>query len=513
MNRAADQSQVNPLREGLSTRAVPQPCSIVIFGATGDLTHRKLLPALYNLAADGELPPAVNVIGFARREKSDDDFRKEMEEATRKFSRQTVRDEIWKTFGQSIFYQQSDFSDEAGFKSLAQRLDKIDKERGTRGNRLFYFAVAPDQFEPILKHLKAVGLNQACGGSWARVIIEKPFGSDLASARELNRVVSNSFSEEQTYRIDHFLGKETAQNILVLRFANAIFEPLWNTRYIDHVQITAAETLGVEGRAGYYEGAGALRDMVQNHLLQLLCLVALEAPSDLTADSIRDEKVKVVRCLRRMGADEVASNVVRGQYAEGAINGQSVPGYRSEKNVDPKSMTDTFVALRLNLDNWRWWDVPIYMRVGKRLPKSGTEISIHFKKAPFVLFNKETNESNVLVIRIQPDEGISLRMQAKMPGTSFRIEPVKMDFHYGTSFGKASPEAYERLLLDAMSGDATLFARRDEVEEAWAFIDVIENAWSEKKNAPDLFFYPAGSWGPEEADELLARDGRAWRRF
>jgi len=513
MNRAADQSQVNPLREGLSTRAVPQPCSVVIFGATGDLTHRKLLPALYNLAADGELPPAVAVIGFARREKNDDDFRKEMEEAVRKFSRQTVRDEIWKTFGQSIFYHQSDFSDEAGFKSLAERLNKIDKERGTRGNRLFYFAVGPDQFEPILKHLKTAGLNKAPEGSWARVIIEKPFGSDLASARELNRVVSNSFSEEQTYRIDHFLGKETAQNILVLRFANAIFEPLWNTRYIDHVQITAAETLGVEGRAGYYEGAGALRDMVQNHLLQLLCLIAMEAPSDLSADSIRDEKVKVVRCLRRMAADEVASNVIRGQYAEGAINGQSVPAYRSEKNVDPKSMTDTFVSLRLNIDNWRWWDVPIYMRVGKRLPKSGTEISVHFKKAPFVLFNKETNEANVLVIRIQPDEGISLRMQAKMPGTSFRIEPVKMDFHYGTSFGKASPEAYERLLLDAMSGDATLFARRDEVEQAWAFIDVIENAWSAKKKAPELFFYPAGSWGPEEADELLARDGRAWRRF
>ena len=513
MNRAAEQTQTNPLREGLSTRAVPQPCSVVIFGATGDLTHRKLMPALYNLAADGELPPAVTVIGFARRPKSDDDFRKEMEEAVKKFSRQTVRDEIWKNFGQSIFYHQSDFSDESGFKKLAERLDTIDKERGTRGNRLFYFAVAPEQFEPILKHLKTVGLNKAREGSWARVIIEKPFGTDLASARELNRVVSNSFSEEQTYRIDHFLGKETAQNILVLRFANSIFAPLWNRRYIDHLQITAAETLGVEGRAGYYEGAGALRDMVQNHLLQLLCLVAMEAPTDLSADSIRDEKVKVVRCLRRMSADEVGSNVVRAQYAEGAINGKSVPAYRQEEKVDPKSMTDTFVALKLNIDNWRFWDVPIYMRVGKRLPKSATEISVHFKKAPMVLFNKETNEANVLVIRIQPDEGISLRMQAKMPGTSFRIEPVKMDFHYGTSFGKASPEAYERLLLDAMSGDATLFARRDEVEEAWAFIDIIENAWSQKKNAPELYFYPAGSWGPDAADDLLARDGRAWRRL
>ena len=513
MNRAADQSQTNPLREGLSGRAVPQPCSIVIFGATGDLTHRKLLPALYNLAADGELPPAVSVIGFARRPKSDDDFRKEMEEAVKKFSRQGVRDEIWNTFAQSLFYHQSDFADESGFKTLAQRLEKIDKERGTRGNRLFYFAVGPEQFEPILKHLKTAGLNKAAEGSWARVIVEKPFGTDLKSARELNRVISSSFSEEQTYRIDHFLGKETAQNILVLRFANAIFEPLWNTRYIDHVQISAAETLGVEGRAGYYETAGALRDMVQNHLLQLLCLVAMEAPSDLRADSIRDEKVKVVRCLRRMTADEVATNVVRGQYADGAINGKPVPAYRSEDKVNSNSTTETFVALKLNIDNWRWWDVPIYMRVGKRLPKSATEISVHFKKAPMVLFNKETNEANVLVIRIQPDEGISLRMQAKIPGTSFRIEPVKMDFHYGTTFGKASPEAYERLLLDAMSGDPTLFARRDEVEEAWAFIDIIENTWSAKKDAPDLNFYPAGSWGPEKADELLARDGRAWRRL
>src|SRR5437773_1571973 len=506
MNRAADQSEANPLREGLSTRAVPQPCSVVIFGATGDLTHRKLLPALYNLAADGELPPPVTVIGFARREKTDQDFRREMEEAVRKFSRQTVRDEIWKTFGQSIFYHQSDFSDEAGFKALAERLDKIDKERGTRGNRLFYFAVAPDQFEPILKHLKAVGLNKACEGSWARVIIEKPFGSDLASARELNRVVSDAFSEGQTYRIDHFLGKETAQNILVLRFANAIFEPLWNTRYIDHVQITAAETLGVEGRAGYYEGAGALRDMVQNHLLQLLCLIGMEPPTDLRADSIRDEKVKVVRSLRRISSAEMANNIVRGQYAAGAINGKPVAGYREEKNVNPKSETETFVALRINVDDWRWADVPVYLRVGKRLPKSGTEISVHFKKAPPVLFNKESValDQNVLVVRIQPDEGISLRMQAKIPGTSLRIEPVKMDFHYGTSFGKASPEAYERLLLDAMSGDATLFARRDEVEEAWSFIDPFEEVWHAKKDAPELYFYPAGSWGPEAADDLLA---------
>lgn len=505
----------NPLREGISTRTVPEPCTVVIFGATGDLTHRKLIPALYNIAADGELPPGLSVVGFARRPKTDDEFRAELEEATRKHSRQSVRDEIWKSFASAVFYHQSEFADAEGYKRLAERLNQLDEERGGGGNRLFYLAAAPDQFEPILQNLKAAGLNKPDEGAWARVIVEKPFGTDLASARELNRVVEDAFLERDTFRIDHFLGKETAQNILVLRFANAIFEPLWNTRYIDHVQITTAETLGVEGRAGYYEGAGALRDMVQNHLLQLLCLVAMEPPSDLSADSIRDEKVKVVRSLHHFTQKEVGTNVVRGQYSEGAITGEEVPAYRQEQNVKPDSQTETFVALRLHIDDWRWADVPIYMRVGKRLPKSGTEISVHFKKAPGVLFNKEGDglDQNVLVIRIQPDEGISLRMQAKMPGTSLRIERVKMDFHYGTSFGKASPEAYERLLLDAMSGDATLFARRDEVEQAWAFIDTIEQAWHAAENAPQLFEYPAGSWGPEAADDLLARDGRSWRRL
>src|SRR5438046_10326803 len=337
MSTNSETQQTNPLREGLATRTVPQACTVVIFGATGDLTMRKLIPALYKLAADGELPPAVAIVGVARRPKTDEEFRKEQEESTKKFSRQQVRDEIWDGFAQALFYHQSEFHDAAGYKSLVERLEKIDKERGTGGNRLFYLAVAPDQFEAILKNLKDAGLNQPREGGWARVIVEKPFGTDLATARELNAVVRTAFAENQTYRIDHFLGKETAQNILVLRFANAIFESIWNSRYIDHIQITAAETLGVEGRAGYYETAGALRDMVQNHLLQLLCLVAMEPPTDLGADSIRDEKVKVLRSLRHFAGDDIAKLVVRGQYTKGAINGESVPGYREEEKVDPRS--------------------------------------------------------------------------------------------------------------------------------------------------------------------------------
>jgi glucose-6-phosphate 1-dehydrogenase len=522
------QTANNPLREGLTSRPQPKPCSLVIFGATGDLTHRKLVPALYNLLADGDLPSDMAVIGFARRDKTDEVFRTEMEEATRKFSRQPVKDELWKHFADSLYYHRSAFDDDAGYTALAERLDKIDAERGAGGRRLFYLAAGPEQFGPIISRLKSSGLNKpGKEGGWSRVIVEKPFGTDLPSACSLNSIVSDAFHESDTYRIDHFLGKETAQNIMVLRFANSIFEPIWNSRYIDHIEITAAETLGVEGRAGYYETSGALRDMVQNHLIQLLTLVCMEPPTDLRADSVRDEKVKVLRSLRQMnGPADVAKHVVRGQYSAGAINGQPVAGYRQEQNVKPESMTDTFVAMRVLLDNWRWSGVPIYVRVGKRLPKSGAEISVHFKQPPSVLFNQSTEAGggNVLVIRIQPDEGVSLRMQSKLPGAALRVEPVKMDFQYGASFGKASPEAYERLLLDAMSGDPTLFARRDEVEEAWQFVDVIERAWhgdthgsktseSGGPDAPPLHEYAAGSWGPKEADDLLAQDGRSWRRF
>ena len=508
----------NPLREGLTNRAQAKPCSLVIFGATGDLTHRKLVPALYNLAADGDLPPGMNIIGFARRDKTDEVFRTEMEEATRKFSRQPVRDELWKSFAQNLYYHRSEFNNDEGYKALSERLDKLDGEKPTGGRRLFYLSAGPEQFQPIIERLKSSGLNQSPQtDGWARVIVEKPFGTDLASARALNDIVDHAFDESKIYRIDHFLGKETAQNIMVLRFANSIFEPIWNNRYIDHIEITASETLGVEGRAGYYETSGALRDMVQNHLIQLLTLVCMEPPTDLSADSVRGEKVKVLRSLRPMGdAANVARHVVRGQYAAGAINGSPVTGYRQEQNVAPESMIETFVAMRVLIDNWRWSGVPIYIRVGKRLPKSGTEIAVQFKNAPSVLFNKGEGNTgpNVLVIRIQPDEGISLRIQSKMPGAALQIEPVKMDFQYGSSFGKASPEAYERLIHDAMSGDPTLFARRDEVEEAWAFVDAIENAWhAGAGHQPPLRDYAAGSWGPKEADELVAQDGRSWRRL
>jgi glucose-6-phosphate 1-dehydrogenase len=503
----------NPLREGIVNRLAPEPCTLVIFGATGDLTHRKLIPALYNLAAEGALPPAITIIGFARREKTSEQFRTELEAATRKFSRTPVNDDIWKSFASSVVYHQSPFDDAEGYRTLAAEMEKTDRERGTGGNRLYYLAVAPDQFPVILRHLSESGLSTATPGSWARVIVEKPFGKDLKTAQALNGLVSEVFPERDTYRIDHYLGKETAQNIMVMRFANSIFESLWDSSHISHVQITAVEPLGVEGRAGYYDTSGAMRDMVQNHLLQLLTLTAMEPPTSLSADAIRDEKVKVLRSLRPLTGKDVFDHVVRAQYTPGLINGQPVTGYREADGVPKDSATETYVALQVYIDNWRWAGVPFFIRTAKRMPKGGTEIAITFKSVPRVLFNQSGHgvDENVLVIRIQPDEGVSLRMSAKMPGSSLRIEPVKMDFHYGTSFGKATPEAYERLLLDAMSGDATLFARRDEVEEAWAFVDGIEEAW--KTRTDDLAFYDAGSWGPAAADELAARHGVTWRRM
>lgn len=508
----------NPFLDTLIQRTRADACTVVIFGATGDLTHRKLIPALYNLAATGDLPPQFKVVGFARRDKPDEVFRTELEEGNRKHSRQGHNEELWGTFAESIHYHRSEFTDADGYADLKALLDKFDAERGTPANRLYYLATAPEYFQVVLEQLAAAGLNEAPAGKWARVVCEKPFGKDLASAQKLNRIVSQVFAEKDTYRIDHYLGKETAQNLMVLRFANEIFEPLWNSRYIDQVQITCAENLGMEGgRGGYYDTAGALRDMVQNHLFQLLSLVAMEPPTDLSADSVRDEKVKVIRSLRPLtSVEDVTKNVIRAQYTAGVVDGVNRVGYRQEDRVNPQSLTESYVALRLRIDTWRWQGVPFYMRVGKQLPKKATEISVHFKQPPQNLFKTDGVDggTNALVIRIQPDEGISLRMLSKQPGVLLRMQPVKMDFHYSTSFGKSSPEAYERLLLDAMAGDATLFARNDEVESAWRYIDTIEHAWHDDASvAPPMCEYPAGSWGPREADEMLGEDGRIWRRI
>jgi glucose-6-phosphate 1-dehydrogenase len=508
-------SQPNPLHEGLSSRPLPKPCNVVIFGASGDLTYRKLIPALYNIEADGDLPASTQITGFARRQKTDESFREELGEAISKFSRSGKNEEVWNAFANRIHYHCSEFGNEDGYRKLAEKLDRFDAEHGSGGNRLFYLSVSPAEFEGILGKLQQFGLSKAKDGCWARVIVEKPFGKNRQTAHELNEKVQRVFDEQDTYRIDHYLGKETAQNIMVLRFANAIFEPLWNHKYIDHVQITAAEPMGVEGRGPYYDSSGALRDMVQNHLTQILCLVAMEPPTDLSADSIRDEKVKVVRSFRHMTPEDVRRNVVRAQYGAGSSAGKDVPEYRAEDRVDPNSKTETYVAMKVHVDNWRWAGVPFYIRVGKRMPKHCAEVAVFFKETPGVLFNTEQAGlgPNVLVIRIQPDEGISLQMHSKRPGAQLAIESVKMDFQYGTSFGKPSPEAYERLLLDAMAGDATLFARRDEVDHAWAFIDGIEHAWHEAPNPQEIATYPSGSWGPKEADDLLAADGRAWRRL
>jgi glucose-6-phosphate 1-dehydrogenase len=508
----------NPLRVGLARQRVPQPCALVIFGATGDLTRRKLVPALYNLGRAGLLPQGFAVVGFARREKDTAQFREEMQAAVDQFSRhRPVPLEVWQPFAESLYYHSATFQDLSGYIRLRAFLEQLDRERGTAGNRIFYLATPPSAFEEIFANLGAAGLiyPQEQGTPWSRLIVEKPFGRDLASARRLNRQLEQVCAEEQVFRMDHYLGKETVQNILVFRFANEIFEPLWNQKYIDHVQITVSEDLGMEGRGRFFEEAGILRDIVQNHILQLLCLVAMEPPISLEAEAIRDEKVHILRALRPLSPEEVQRSTVRGQYAAGWVNGQEVVGYRQEPGVDPESTTETFVALRLYIDNWRWAGVPFFLRSGKRLPKRATEIAIQFKAVPRILFNRNPEaplEPNVLALRIQPDEGVSLRFGAKVPELATRVQPVKMDFRYGTAFGMEPPEAYERLLLDAILGDSTLFTRRDEVEAAWSFITPILEGW---QAAPSPAFpnYTAGSWGPAEADALMAPEGRAWRRL
>jgi glucose-6-phosphate 1-dehydrogenase len=512
----------NPFRVGLETERIPDPCVFVIFGASGDLTRRKLIPALYNLAASRLLPPGLSIVGFALTESTEDEFRRAMRDAVGSFSRRKPIDEaVWGDFVSRLHYVSGRFEDPVAYHRLNEKLEHLDKTNGTRGNRIYYLAIPPSVFRIVNDNLAVAGMVHEEGGRYVRVIIEKPFGRDLASAEALNTDLHRVLSEKQVFRIDHYLGKETVQNIVALRFGNTIFEPMWNRNHVDHVQITAAEDIGVEGRGKFYEEAGASRDIVQNHLLQLLMVTAMEPPVAFTADEVRDEKVKVLRALKPIRGEDVKRRTVRGQYGPGNFAGQPAPGYRQEPNVSEKSVVETFVAMHLEIDNWRFAGVPIYVRAGKRLAKRCTEISVHFKNVPHALLTQGAPgpgpdgsriEPDVLAIRIQPDEGITLRFAAKVPGPSMVLRPVTMDFRYGSTFGGSGPEAYERLILDAMLGDPTLFARADEVSAAWRFMTPILEEW-ERERLTELPVYPAGTWGPPTAFELIERDGRAWRRL
>jgi glucose-6-phosphate 1-dehydrogenase len=498
-----------------STNPIAAPCVMVIFGASGDLTKRKLIPALCNLAGDGLLSKQFAVVGFSGNDFTTESFRKMLSEEVPKFATVPVSQDLWNWFSERIYYVKGDFGDAEAFKRLQQQVSDADKEHNTHGNRFFYLAVAPRFFSPIVKMLGDVKLTTEENGQWSRVIVEKPFGHDLASAKQLNTDLKKVLRENQIYRIDHYLGKETVQNVMVFRFSNNIIEPLWNRNYVDHVQITAGETVGVEQRGGFYETAGALRDMVPNHLFQLLTLTAMEPPISFDADEVRNKQAEILHAIQPLGPEDVLTHSVRGQYGEGTEAGKPVPGYRTEKDVAPDSNTETFVALKLLIDNWRWAGVPFYLRTGKRLARRTTEVVIQFRRTPFVLFRNTTVknvETNRLVIHIQPEEGISLSFGAKIPGSVMKLGLVNMDFDYTTYFGTEHNTGYERLIRDCMAGDPTLFQRADMVEAGWNVIQPLIDVWHALP-ARDFPNYAAGSWGPADSDALLERDGRAWRKI
>ncbi|MCM1940923.1 glucose-6-phosphate dehydrogenase [Streptomyces sp. G3] len=502
----------NPLRDPQDRRLprIAGPSGLVIFGVTGDLSRRKLMPAVYDLANRGLLPPGFSLVGFARRDWEDQDFAQVVHDAVKEHARTPFREEVWQQLSEGMRFIPGDFDDDNAFEQLRKAVEELDASRGTSGNYAFYLSVPPKFFPKVVQQLKKHGLTDAPDGSWRRAVIEKPFGHDLDSARDLNALVHEVFDPEQVFRIDHYLGKETVQNILALRFANQMYEPIWNRSYVDHVQITMAEDIGIGGRAGYYDGIGAARDVIQNHLLQLMALTAMEEPAAFDARSLLTEKLKVLRAVRL--PDDLGEHTVRGQYAGGWQGGAQVPGYLEEEGIDPASTTDTYAAIKLGIDNRRWAGVPFYLRTGKRLGRRVTEIAVVFQRAPHSPFDTTATEelgSNAIVIRVQPDEGVTVRFGSKVPGTSMEIRDVSMDFAYGESFTESSPEAYERLILDVLLGDANLFPRHQEVEESWRILDPIEEYWASHDKPAQ---YASGGWGPREADEMLARDGRSWRR-
>ena len=513
--RAPSHHGVNPLREGLRLERVPDPHVMVLFGATGDLSHRKVFPALAQLWRTNLLPADWALLAVGRREYDDESFREDVAGSLHVNCRIQLEPDMERDFLSRISYIKGDFADNVLFDSMTQRLESMHEEMSTGHNILFYLATQPSAFPQIVQQLGRCGLDhEKHDGGWRRIIVEKPFGRDLDSARKLNREMLRVFRETQVYRIDHYLGKETVRNLMVFRFGNGIFEPLWNRRYVDHVQITVAESIGVEDRGSFYEETGAVRDVLQNHLLQLLSLVAMEPPATFEADALRDEKLKVLRAISPPTLQEVASDVVRGQYGKGWIGGQGAKGYREETEVDPLSETETFVAAKLHVEDWRWSGVPFYLRTGKRLAKRATEIAIQFRDVPHRLFEDMATDPqpNLLAIRVQPDEGILLRFNSKVPGLGLEIRPVTMDFTYGAAFSADTPDAYETLILDSMLGDQSLFTRADEVEAAWSICTPIHNAWLDSP-APEFPNYASGSWGPEEAEQLVERDGRRWRRL